>query len=467
MGERLETGSGPENEDAGRAIILDIVGLQPQHLDAGLAPNIESVLEKRTVASLEPPFPAVTVPVQTTLATGRSPADHGDVANGEYNRDQDVAAFWERDRGDRNRLWEAVSDESNLTTAVLFFQHLVGTTADVAVTPSPIEDENNDMIEMNCWTNPDSFYDALQSEYGHFPLHNYWGPAAGEASSEWILDATRETIDRYDPDLLWVYVPHLDYDAQRHGPGSAAFEDAVATVDELVGTFFNWLGSTDRWAETVVSVVSEYGFQAVETPVFPNRSLREADLLTVQDDGEGGEEVDLASSGAFAMVDHQVAHVYTEQPEEVRRVLETLDGVDTVLGEDDVKERGLDNPSTGDLVLLADSNAWFQYYWWLDDDSAPYYATDMDIHAKPGFDPCELFFGETGLASLDPTKVSGSHGRVDESAYGFFGLGGPAAPETTLEADVVDGRSVAPTVADLLGIADSLSLPFERSSVLQ
>jgi predicted AlkP superfamily pyrophosphatase or phosphodiesterase len=452
---------------AGRVIVLDVVGLRPSHLDAGLAPNLAALLEGRA-SSLRPPFPAVTVPVQTTLATGQSPGAHGDVANGVYDRERDEVEFWGRAAADRDRIWEAASDQAGLTTGVLFFQHLIGTTADVAVTPSPIEDEDNNLLEMNCWTNPDGFYDELEAEYGHFPLHNYWGPMAGDASSEWILTAARASIERYDPDMLWVYVPHLDYDAQRHGPGSPAAHEAVETVDELVGEFLDWLRSDDRWPDTVVNVVGEYGFQPVDTPVFPNRALREAGLLAVTPARDGGDEVDLAASDAFAMVDHQVAHVYAESGavEAAREVLAGLDGVDEVLDRADTAAYDIEHPNTGDLVLVAAPDAWFQYYWWTDHDDAPYYATDMDIHAKPGFDPCELFMGETGLASLDPTKVGGSHGRTDEAGFGFYGLGGPAAPTVALDDGPVDAREVAPTVADLLGVDDVLDSGFERSSLL-
>ena len=452
---------------AGRAIVLDVVGLRPEHVRSGLAPNLAELLDGQ-VASLRPPFPAVTIPVQTTLATGQSPAGHGDVANGEYDRERDEVAFWERDVEDRYRIWEAASEEAGLTTGVLFFQHLLGTTADVAVTPSPIEDEDNNMLEMNCWTNPDGFYDDLEAEYGHFPLHNYWGPTAGAESSEWILTAARESIERYDPDLLWVYVPHLDYDAQRHGPDAEEAREAVGVVDALLGEFLDWLRSTDRWSETFVNVVGEYGFQPVETPVFPNRALRSAGLLEVTEDREGGEEVDLEASEAFAMVDHQVAHVYTDAVEEARSALASLDGLDAVIDASETAEYGIDHPNAGELVLVAERDAWFQYYWWTDHEAAPYYATDMDIHAKPGFDPCELFIGETGLASLDPTKVGGSHGRTDGEGFGFYGSGGPAAPEGLFDPsdDVIDARAVAPTVADLLGIAEELSLSFERPSLL-
>ena len=451
------------DSDAGRVVVLDVVGLQPRHVTDELAPELSSLFGDTT--ALRPAFPALTVPAQTTLATGRSPGEHGDVASGEYDREADEVAFWERDRDGRDRLWETARG-AGTTTGALFFQHLIGTDADVAVTPSPIEDEDNNMLEMDCWSNPDGFYDDLREEFGHFPLHNYWGPAAGEASSEWILDAATEAVDRFDPDLLWVYLPHLDYAGLRHGPGEE-LRSAVGEVDRLVGGFLDALRADDRWDETVVNLVSEYGFHGVETPVFPNRALREEGLLSVTDDGEGGEEVDLAGSDAFAMVDHQVAHVYLDdEVDEARELLRGLDGVDEVLGEEGKAERGVDHPNAGDLVLVAEPTAWFQYYWWFDRGDAPYYATDMDIHAKPGFDPCELFFGDEGLASLDPTKVGGSHGRVDEEAFGVYGLGGPAAPDDPIDDDAVDAPSVAPTITALLGITDQVATSSDSPSLL-
>ena len=438
---------------AERVVVIDVVGLQPGHLDREETPNLSGLVKDGATSSLRPAFPALTVPMQTTVATGQTPAVHGDVASGEYDRETDTVAFWERDRGERTRLWESASEDAGLTTGALFFQHLIGTSADVAVTPSPIEDENNDMIEMDCWTNPDGFYDDLREEYGHFPLHNYWGPGANEESSRWILDAARESVERFDPDLLWVYVPHLDYAGLRSGPDSETFQSALETVDELVGGFVDSLRAGDRWDETAVAIVSEYGFHGVDTSVFPNRALRDADLLAVDETGD----VDLDASSAFAMVDHQVAHVYADDDvlDDTRDALASLDGVDAMLNESGREEWGIDHPNAGDLVLVADATAWFQYYWWRDDDDAPPYATEMDIHAKPGFDPCELFFGESGMASLDPSKVGGSHGRVDDDTPALFALGGPAADGASLP-ETIAGTEVTPVVADLLGIADSV-----------
>ncbi|WP_049921168.1 alkaline phosphatase family protein [Halopiger djelfimassiliensis] len=448
-------------ETADRVIVLDVVGLQRDHLDTDRTPRLRSLVGDERVTDLRPPFPAVTVPVQTTLASGREPSEHGDVSSGEYDREQDSAAFWERDRGNRTRLWEAASEDAGLTTGALFFQHLIGTSADVAVTPSPIEDEHNEILEMNCWTNPDGFYDDLRKTHGHFPLHSYWGPGASAESSEWILTAARETVERFDPDLLWVYVPHLDYVGQSDGPSSDAFDAELEAVDDLLGDFLSFLSTTDRWDGTAVALLSEYGFHDVDRPVFPNRALREAGLLETDADGD----VDLPRSDAFAMVDHQIAHVYADEGAlaEARAAIDGLGGIDAVLEGADAAARGVDHPNAGDLVLVADRNAWFQYYWWSDRADAPPYATAMDIHAKPGFDPCELFFGDDGLVSLDPTNVSGSHGRVDESADGCFGLGGPAAPDVEL-AKPLDATAVTPALVTLLGLEDDLSLPLSAAA---
>jgi predicted AlkP superfamily pyrophosphatase or phosphodiesterase len=446
---------------AERVIVLDVVGLQPPHITGDEAPAIAEHLAPDTVATLDAPFPAVTIPVQTTLATGQSPATHGDVANGEYDRATDTVAFWERDRADRDRLWETVTERTDLTTGALFMQHLIGSSADVAITPSPIEDEDNNMLEMDCWTRPDGLYDDLYDDYGHFPLHNYWGPMAGAASSEWILDAAREAIDRADPDLLWVYVPHLDYTGLRDGPESEAHGEALATVDDLVGDFLDWLADRPRWDETALTVLGEYGFNSVSRPVFPNRALREAGLLTVADDGD----VDLAASDAFAMVDHQVAHVYCEDSVAIARdALTDCAGIERVVT--DPAAVGLDHPHTGDIVLVAAQDAWFQYYWWPDGGGTPPYAMEMDIHAKPGFDPCELVHGDDGLVSLDAAAIGGSHGRTDDGALGVCAFGGPAAPDSLAVPDRVDATAVAPTVADLLGVHDAVGDAFEGSSLL-
>jgi predicted AlkP superfamily pyrophosphatase or phosphodiesterase len=447
--------------DAGRVVVLDVVGLQPEHVTSDATPALDGLLAADARAALRPAFPALTVPAQTTMATGRPPAVHGDVASGEFDRDAHEVAFWERDRGERDRIWEAAADDAGLTTGALFFQHLIGSTADVAVTPSPIEDEDDNLVEMDCWSNPDEFYDLLADAYGEFPLHNYWGPGANEESTRWILRAAARSVERYDPDMLWTYVPHLDYAGLRDGPNSATFRDALADVDDLVESFCSHLRDDDRWDETVVLVASEYGFHDVDRCALPNVELRDADLLRTRDDGD----VDLAASDAFAMVDHQIAHVYADDPGAARDALADLDCVAEIVEDAAKADWGVDHPNAGDLVLVAEPDSWFQYYWWTDPDDEPPYADEMDIHAKPGFDPCELFLGDTGMVSRDPSLVGGSHGRIDDDALAFLGLGGPAAP--ALDGDEVAAEAIAPTIADLLGIREHLGVTFDAHSAIE
>ncbi|WP_330632981.1 alkaline phosphatase family protein [Halocatena halophila] len=443
-----------------RCIILDIVGLQPHHITPSTAPALASVLE--TVVPMKPSFPALTVPAQTTLATGSPPSDHGDVASGEYDRATSSVAFWERDRGNRTRLWERAREQGH-TTGALFFQHLIGSTADVAITPAPIEDADNNLIEMNCWTNPDDFYETLREKLGHFPLHAYWGPGASRASSEWILDATAISIQRFDPDLLWVYLPHLDYAGLKNGPGEELAE-AVSEIDTLVAELLSTLKARSRWEKTAITVVSEYGFQSVDTPVYPNRTLRDAGLLSLTEDSSGGTEVDFENSQAFAMVDHQIAHIYAslDSIPDAKAALAQLDGVETVVEAGDDSPYAINHPNAGELLAIANSNAWFQYYWWETATDAPGYARQMDIHAKPGFDPCELFLSDDGRISLDASRVGGSHGRTDRETWPVFGIGGPALYNRTLELpDPMDAQHVVPTIETLLGTRPELDSTHE------
>ena len=54
-----------------RVVVLDVVGLQSDHLGSGHAPNLTGLLDEEHTADLRPPFPAVTVPAQTTRSEER------------------------------------------------------------------------------------------------------------------------------------------------------------------------------------------------------------------------------------------------------------------------------------------------------------------------------------------------------------------------------------------------------------
>ncbi len=189
-----------------------------------------------------------------------------------------------------------------------------------------------------------------------------------------------------------VYLPHLDYDPQRFGPGGCDMARLAGELDGACGVILD--AAAEEGAR--VWIVSEYGHADVMRPILLNRALREAGLLKVRP-GPFGEVLDTFGSAAFAVCDHQVAHIYVDQAIDglegrVRELIASMPGVARVFAGRERAEIGLDHPRAGDLVALSRGDSWFAYPYWLDDRLAPDFARTVDIHRKPGYDPCELFF---------------------------------------------------------------------------
>lgn len=412
-------------------LVLDVVGMTPELL--AHTPRLQEVAASGWQAPLETVLPAVTCTVQSTFVTGSHPAEHGAVANGWYFRDLGEIYLWRQ----HNRLvqgekvWEtARRTRPELTVANVCWWYAMGASTDYTVTPRPIYHADG-RKSPDCYTRPPELHDELTAELGPFPLFQYWGPTASLASSEWIVQATRRLMPRND--LTLAYVPHLDYDLQRHGPNSPQAARAAAEVDRVLTPLLD-----DAWEQGVTVVaLSEYGITRAERPVHVNRILREAGFLEVYVQA-GMEYLDPWASRAFAVADHQVAHVYVRDAEDLQPVASLLGGVtgvDQVLDRAGQAEAGLDHERSGELVLVAEQDAWFTYYYWLSDDHAPDFARGVEIHRKPGFDPAELFFDpddpraklKAGLnlvkkraglryamnvVPTDPRWVGGTHGRL-------------------------------------------------------
>ncbi len=452
-----------------KLLVLDVVGMTPDLLRH--MPNLSALAERGWRAELGTVLPAVTCSVQSTLLTGTMPAEHGAVGNGWYFRDLGEVYLWRQ----HNRLvrgpkvWEtARAAHPGYTAANVCWWYAMGASTDVTVTPRPIYHADG-RKSPDCYVRPPALHDELTAELGEFPLFHYWGPTASLTSSRWIVAATRRLLRTEDPDLLLAYVPHLDYDLQRYGPHSPEAVRAARAVDAELSPL---LDEARGRGHTVVAL-SEYGITPADTPVDVNRVLRREGLLEVYTQA-GMEYLDPWTSRAFAVADHQVAHVYvadgTDLPR-VRRVLETLPGVGEVLDRAAQARYGLDHERSGELVAVAEPGAWFTYYYWLDEDRRPDFARGVEIHRKPGFDPAELFFdpqdplvkARAGLnlvrkklglryamnvVPTDPRWVRGSHGRLPDSAAGGPVLlcSDPAVP-SAVEAT---GRLAATDVADLL-----------------
>ena len=416
-------------------LVLDVVGLTPALLRH--MPRLQAVAAAGFAAELGTVLPAVTCTAQSTFLTGRLPHEHGVVGNGWYFRELGEVHFWRQ----HNRLvhgekvWQAARAQfPGYRVANICWWYAMGAGTDVAVTPRPVYHADG-RKSPDCYTWPPELHDELTDALGPFPLFSYWGPRAGITSSRWIVAAARRVLPQHD--LTLVYVPHLDYELQRHGPEGPRARAAAREVDDVMGPL---LDDARRTGVTVV-VLSEYGITAAYRPVDVNRALRRAGMLNVHCQA-GMEYLDPWTSRAFAVADHQVAHVYVADPADVPRVrdlLLELDGVAEVLDGDGRARHGLDHERAGELTVVAEPGAWCTYYYWLDDERAPDFARCVDIHRKPGYDPAELFLDPSSrwtavraaasllrkkvglrytlsVVPLDPAGVRGTHGRLPASA---------------------------------------------------
>lgn len=354
---------------------------------------------REELLSIEPAFPAVTLPVQTSVRTGTLPSEHGIVSNGFYERRLRKVFFWEQS----SHLISAPCvlsrlSETGISSALLFWQLSIGSGADYILSPAPVH--KDDELVQAFYSKPPSLYEELCSELGPFELMDYWGPRAGLKGSKWIAEATALIIERFRPHLVFTYLPQLDYTLMRGG-------DATADLIELSNLLEKLVPLSD-----LCLILSEYSMTPTSSALLPNLLLRERGYLKVRQ-VEGMEYLLLPDSDAFAMVDHQLAHIYCnpELVAELRAFFRETEGIAEVLGKDEQERRRIAHPRSGELVVVSEPDRWFAYYWWEDESCAPHFARTVDIHQKPGFDPLELFWDD-GIP-LNTSLLRASHGRSD------------------------------------------------------
>lgn len=374
-------------------------------------------------------------PVQATFTTGVTPDRHGVVADGWYLRDVgDVrVGMTAASVVAGEKIWEAAARRApGVTCANLFWPHNVNGSATYAVAPHAVQRADGGVVP-TLYGEPVELAEELTTRLGRFPASNAWGPAADIFASRWIGNCARHVYDTRRPTLTLVSLPHLEVSLTRLGPRHPALRRDLIALDAVCGELIERV----RGDGAHVIVVSAHGVTAVDGAIHVNRALREAKLLRVRPE-LGRDVLDAGASDAFAVVDHQIAHVYLRRPElsaEVAAILGTLPGVEQVLGADGKRAAGLDHPRAGDLVAIARPDRWFSYYYWLDDAAAPDVARTVDPQRKPGHDPVELFLDPAirrptlriakamvrrtlgfryvmDVIPLDATLVKGSHGRA-------------------------------------------------------
>jgi predicted AlkP superfamily pyrophosphatase or phosphodiesterase len=444
-------------------LVILAVGLSPA-LVGEHTPNLKRLAERGALRPLRTVTPAVTCSVQSTLLTGLMPSGHGAVANGWYFRDLSEVWLWRQSNRliAGEKIWDAgKARNSAFTCAKMFWWYNMYSSADWSATPRPMYPADGRKIPDH-YAHPHALHDELDAKLGPFPLFKFWGPLTDISSSEWIARATLHVMQSRNPTLTLTYLPHLDYNLQRLGPDPAhpRVRRDLKELDAVCGALIDFALSSGR----EVIVVSEYGITPVSDAVHINRALRKAGLIAVRPEEFGREILDPGASAAFALADHQIAHVYVNDRNrinEVRELIEKLDGVERVLDKRGKREFGLDHERSGELVAISKADRWFSYYYWLDDGVAPDFARTVDIHRKPGYDPLELFVDpeiplpmlatgwrlakrKLGLRTLldvislkDTALVKGSHGRpTDDLQHGPLVISSRAnrLPHGTVEA---------------------------------
>jgi predicted AlkP superfamily pyrophosphatase or phosphodiesterase len=437
-----------------RTAVINVVGLT-ESLIGSHTPRIAAFRQNGAIAGILPAFPAVTCAAQSTYLTGAAPAQHGIVGNGWYNRELAEVQFWKQSNHvvHGRKLWEEMRErEPRFTCAKLFWWYNMYSSADFSITPRPSYPADGRKV-FDIYTWPFSIRTDIKKDLGEFPFPAFWGPAAGaktpqgdpDAASRWIAGSAKWIENNYHPTLSLIYLPHLDYNLQRFGPlGGYQINPAVVpdlrAIDSIVGDLIDFFSQQ----QVQVILLSEYGITNVDCPVHLNRLFRGEGWLAIRDE-LGLEMLDCGASKAFAVADHQVAHVYLNDhslENKVVALLEKQEGVEQVLGPAEKQKIGIDHSRSGDLVVVAKENAWFTYYYWMDDVKAPDFARTVDIHRKPGYDPVELFLDPEikavkakiawrllqkklgfrmlmDVIPLDATFVKGSHGRRPANAENY------------------------------------------------
>jgi predicted AlkP superfamily pyrophosphatase or phosphodiesterase len=441
-----------------RTAVLNIVGLT-ESLIGPHTPRISAFRQAGAAARIIPAFPAVTCTAQSTYVTGTLPAAHGIVGNGWYHRELAEVQFWKQSNHlvHGRKLWEDLRQhDSKFTCAKLFWWYNMYSSADYSITPRPMYPaDGRKVFDIYSW--PYSIREEIKRDLGEFPFPAFWGPAAGkntprgksDAASRWIADSARWIENAYHPTLSLIYLPHLDYNLQRFGPCTHASGAAplpgpkdglklnpailpdLHLIDEIAGGLLDFFGQQG----VQVVLLSEYGITPADQPIHLNRLFRTQGWLAVREE-LGLELLDCGASRVFAVADHQVAHIYLNDPSlenRARALLEGLPGIERVMGRSEKIAAGLDHSRSGDLVAVATENAWFTYYYWVETERAPDFARTVDIHRKPGYDPVELFLDPSlknpklkvgfrllqkklgfrmlmDVIPLDATLVKGSHG---------------------------------------------------------
>ena len=412
-----------------KTVVIDVVGLSTSVIGEH-TPFLTKYIAANHLSVIEPVLPAVTTSVQSVYLTGQWPSVTGIVGNGWYDHAECEIKFWKQSNKlvQAEKIWDKAKKlDPNFTCSNMCWWYNMYSTVDYSLTPRPNYLADGRKMP-DCYTQPAALRDTLQSKLGQFPLFQFWGPGANIKSSQWIADASMITDDQYNPTLSFIYLPHLDYCLQKFGPDIPVIAKELNEIDRVLEKLIHFYEK--KGAKVIL--LSEYGIAPVSQPIHLNRLFRQKGWLNIREE-RGLELLDAGASQAFAVADHQIAHIYINDSSiaaELKALLLQQPGIEQVLDKQEQEAFHINHERSGELVVVAAENHWFTYYFWLDDAKAPDYARCVDIHKKPGYDPVEMFMSSKLRAGykllrkkaalryvmdvipLDARLIKGSHGRI-------------------------------------------------------
>lgn len=421
-----------------QTVVINVVGLTTTLLEDSELFLHQWLKKKHHLSIIKPVLPALTCSAQTTYLTGKWPSEHGIVGNGWYDRTDAEVKMWKQSNKliQSPRIWDlARKIDPAFTCANMFWWYNMYSDANYTVTPRP-QYWADGQKKPDCYSKPANLRDRLQERLGTFPLFDFWGPKTTIRSSQWIADASKLVYEWYNPTLTLIYLPHLDYCCQKYAPKSPEIVKDVKAIDKVCKDLIEFYESNG----VEVIVLSEYGITKATNPIHINKFLRSNGYLQIRVE-RGLELLDAGECRAFAVADHQIAHIYVKDKNdlsELKELFEKIPGVAKVLDNTGKTDHHLNHERSGDLILIANQDSWFTYYYWLDDSDAPDFARTVEIHKKTGYDPVELFLDPKkkfilpriifklirkklgfrtlmNVIPLDATLVKGSHGCIPES----------------------------------------------------
>lgn len=403
-------------------VLLVLPGLRERDLTQ--TPQLQRLTAAGDLAALAPSFPCLNGPVQANLVTGAMPEKHGIVTD----------AFFFRDRQElERRSWPAWLEQP-AAWDVLRNYHPQLTTAAWLSTAHDCQVYCSGIKQGGGWR---TFPKSVRSGQ---PLLQEQGRGASTDGAAWQAEAETAiaVVRNQRPDFFYLSCDRVAPVAERYGPDSAELDQALAGVDELVGTLSAGFAEAYGSAPPLWLITGGYAISPVTHVAFPNRILHAAELLSLRET-PAGPIIDFQASQAWALVDRQVSHIYVADRESrlierVARLFEREPGISAALRPEEIAKHELQHPRSGDVVLISSPASWQALEWWQHDAEAPAWASALGSPHQPGIDPRERW-SETTNGSL--AAVKGSYGAParDESQRSFIASSEPGVLAGRLLAD--------------------------------